>query len=76
MANTYTQIDLTHWEAEGPVASFVAVNGVLAITPETIRDLFQNFIPVGHREGMIVLDVPVESFLEFWSELGGEAVEK
>ena len=76
MANTYTQIDLTHWEAEGPVASFVAVNGVLTITPESIRDLFQNFIPVGHREGQIALDVPVESFLEFWAELGGEAVER
>lgn len=72
--NDYTEYDLRHWEDDefDELRVYTSHNGVFSLTPEIIYSLLTRFSPVGYKEGEIMLHVPVESFLAFWEELGGE----
>lgn len=72
--DNFEEYDIRHWEdAEfDNLTVYTARNGVFSLTPEIIYSLLTRYSPVGYREGEIMLDVPVESFLKFWEELGGE----
>lgn len=70
----FEEYDLRHWEDDefDNLTVYTARNGVFSLTPEIIYSFLTRYSPVGYREGEIMLDVPVESFLKFWEELGGE----
>lgn len=72
--NNFEEYDLRHWENDefDELTIYTARNGVFSLTPEIIYSLLTRYSPVGYREGEIMLDVPVESFLKFWEDLGGE----
>lgn len=70
----YQQFTLTHWEEPEGIkwAHFVAKDGYLSVTPETLYGMLKSFEPIGYQEGEIALRVRVEDFLTFWKSLGGD----
>lgn len=72
--NEYTEYDLRHWEDDefDTTRIILSKNGVVQVTPEYVAEILKRFSPAGYREGEITLDIPIESFLAFWEELGGE----
>lgn len=74
MTSRYEDYTLTHWEEPDGIkwARFVAKDGYLSVTPETLYGMLKSFEPVGYREGEIALRIKVDDFLAFWKSLGGE----
>lgn len=72
--SNYQEYTLTHWEEPDGIkwARFVAKDGYVSVTPETIYGMLQGFHPIGYQEGEITVRVPVSDFLDFWKSLGGE----
>lgn len=71
----YVEYDLHHWEDDefdNRLRIWTAQDGIFHVTAEALADMVKRYSPVGYKEGEIGIDIPVESFLAFWRELGGD----
>lgn len=71
----YAEYVLRHWEDDEfdtGIRLWISSDGIFHVTAEALADMVKRYSPVGYKEGEIGIDIPVESFLAFWKELGGD----
>lgn len=71
----YAEYDLHHWEDDefdNRLRIWTSQDGTFHVTAEALAGMVKRYSPVGYKEGEIGIDIPVESFLAFWKELGGD----